>query len=395
MNAPHDTETGQPGPYGPEPGESGPRVTRDEVRDLARLRRSRTDRKVSGVAGGIARHLDIDPLLVRVAFVILTFFGGGGLILYGVAWVLVPEDETGDTVIRTDDGVRTAALIIAGVLAVASVIGDSIGGMDFPWPLMLVGLVLLVVFGSKQAKENRAAGPGGADTPAPPAPDGSGAAYETYRPWLPPHPPRPADPRRRGPLLFPFALALAVLGLGVVGTMDLAGVDVVPSAYPATVLGVVGVMLLVGAFYGRAGGLIFVGLVAAAATAASSVVGSHSIGEVKASPDSAEELAASYDLGIGDMVIDLTELSPTELAQLDGRKLELDNRVGHIRVIVPDEGLHVEADAQIIAGEVVLFGEKTDSSDKASYNEDDEPTLEIEADMVLGQIEVITAKDAA
>lgn len=395
MNAPHDTETGQPGPYGPEPGESGPRVTRDEVRDLARLRRSRTDRKVSGVAGGIARHLDIDPLLVRVAFVILTFFGGGGLILYGVAWVLVPEDETGDTVIRTDDGVRTAALIIAGVLAVASVIGDSIGGMDFPWPLMLVGLVLLVVFGSKQAKENRAAGPGGADTPAPPAPDGSGAAYETYRPWLPPHPPRPADPRRRGPLLFPFALALAVLGLGVVGTMDLAGVDVVPSAYPATVLGVVGAMLLVGAFYGRAGGLIFVGLVAAAATAASSVVGSHNIGEVKASPDSAEELAASYDLGIGDMVIDLTELSPTELAQLDGRKLELDNRVGHIRVIVPDEGLHVEADAQIIAGEVVLFGEKTDSSDKASYNEDDEPTLEIEADMVLGQIEVITAKDAA
>lgn len=395
MNAPHDTETGQPGPYGPEPGESGPRVTRDEVRDLARLRRSRTDRKVSGVAGGIARHLDIDPLLVRVAFVILTFFGGGGLILYGVAWVLVPEDETGDTVIRTDDGVRTAALIIAGVLAVASVIGDSIGGMDFPWPLMLVGLVLLVVFGSKQAKENRAAGPGGADTPAPPAPDGSGAAYETYRPWLPPHPPRPADPRRRGPLLFPFALALAVLGLGVVGTMDLAGVDVVPSAYPATVLGVVGVMLLVGAFYGRAGGLIFVGLVAAVATAASSVVGTHSIGEVKASPDSAEELAASYDLGIGDMVIDLTELSPTELAQLDGRKLELDNRVGHIRVIVPDEGLHVEADAQIIAGEVVLFGEKTDSSDKASYNEDDEPTLEIEADMVLGQIEVITAKDAA
>ncbi len=99
MNAPHDTETGQPGPYGPEPGESGPRVTRDEVRDLARLRRSRTDRKVSGVAGGIARHLDIDPLLVRVAFVILTFFGGGGLLLYGVAWVLVPEEETGDSVI--------------------------------------------------------------------------------------------------------------------------------------------------------------------------------------------------------------------------------------------------------------------------------------------------------
>lgn len=396
MNAPNDTETGQPGPYGPEPGESGPRVTRDEVRDLARLRRSRTDRKVSGVAGGIARHLDIDPLLVRVAFVILTFFGGGGLILYGVAWVLVPEEETGDTVIRTDDGVRTAALIIAGVIAVASVIGDSIGGMDFPWPLMVVGLVLLVVFGSKQAKEKRA---GGADTFVPPPAAGTpGATYEGYRPWQPPHPPRPVDPRRRGPLLFPFTLALAVLGLGVVGTVDLAGTDVAPSVYPATVLGIVGVMLVIGAFFGRAGGLIFVGLVAALATAVTSVVGNDHIGEVRESPDTAAQLESSYELGIGDMVIDLTDVPADQLDELDGETLELDNRVGHIRVIVPDKGLDVDADAQIIAGEVILFDNgKSDTSEKASHDggDGDTPTLTIEADMFLGQIEVLTQEQAA
>lgn len=403
MNAPHDTETGQPGPYGPEPGESGPRVTRDEVRDLARLRRSRTDRKVSGVAGGIARHLDIDPLLVRVAFVILTFFGGGGLIVYGVAWVLVPEEDTGDTVIRTDDGVRTAALIIAGVIALASVIGDSVGGMDFPWPLMVVGLVLLVVFGSKQAKDKRAGWGGDTLTPPPPGAAGaagqsamSGPTYEGYRPWQPPHPPRPVDPRRRGPLLFPFTLALAVLGLGVVGTMDLAGVDVVPAAYPATVLGIVGVMLVVGAFFGRAGGLIFVGLVAAVATALTSVVGSDPIGEIRKSPDSAAELASSYRLGVGDMVIDLTDIPADQLDELDGEKLELDARVGHIRVIVPDEGLHVDVDAQIVAGEVILFDhEKSDSSKKATYGDESDPSLAIEADMFLGQVEVLTAKEAA
>ncbi len=394
MNAPNDTETGPSGPYGPEPGESGPRVTRDEVRDLARLRRSRTDRKVSGVAGGIARHLDIDPLLVRVAFVILTFFGGGGLILYGVAWVLVPEEETGDTVIRTDEGVRTAALIIAGVLAVASVIGDSVGGIDFPWPLLVVGLVLLVVFGSKQAKEKRA----GADTLVPPPPGAPGPSYETYRPWQPPQRPRPrpVDPRRRGPLLFPFTLALTALAVGVVGTMDLAGVDVVPSAYPATVLGVVGLMLLVGAFFGRAGGLIFVGLLAALATAVTSVVDDDHIGEVRETPQSAAQLDGSYGLGIGDMVIDLTEIPADELAQLDGDKLEVDNRVGHIRVIVPDEGLRVDVDAQIVAGEVVLFDtKKSDSSKKASWGDADEPTLTIEADMFLGQVEVLTEEQAA
>ena len=48
-------------PPQPPPGD-GPRVTRDEVRDLSRLRRSRDDRKIGGVAGGLARHLDIDPI---------------------------------------------------------------------------------------------------------------------------------------------------------------------------------------------------------------------------------------------------------------------------------------------------------------------------------------------
>ncbi len=97
------------------------------------------------------------------------------------------------------------------------------------------------------------------------------------------------------------------------------------------------------------------------------------------------------------MVIDLTEIPADELAQLDGDKLEVDNRVGHIRVIVPDEGLRVDVDAQIVAGEVVLFDtKKSDSSKKASWGGDaDEPTLTIEADMFLGQVEVLTEEQAA
>ena len=67
-------------PSGPPP--SGPRVSRDEMKDLGRLRRSVTDRHVAGVAGGIARHLDIDAIIVRVALVVGVFFGGAGLLLY-------------------------------------------------------------------------------------------------------------------------------------------------------------------------------------------------------------------------------------------------------------------------------------------------------------------------
>ncbi|WP_436701609.1 PspC domain-containing protein [Nocardioides sp. BYT-33-1] len=396
MNPSTDTEH--------EPHRDGPRVTRDEVRDLARIRRSRDDRKVAGVAAGVARHLDIDPLLVRIAFVVLTFFGGGGLILYGVCWLLVPEEGTEDTVIRVDEGVRTAALIVGGIITVASVVGDTVGGPDFPWPLLLAGLVLIVVLGGKQAMKPGPSHPWlrGGPPPAPGAepgePGAPGAAYTGYRPGPPPPPRRPRDPRRRGPLLFPFTLGLAALGAGILATLQLAGVDIEPSAYPATVLGVTGAMLLVGAFYGRAGGLILVGLVAALATAAASVVDEFDktgFGQISPTITAADEVAGPYELAAGEIVIDLTDLDETELRKLDGRILEADLNVGHIRVIVPEDGLRVAADARIELGEVVLFGDKSGNAARATHGEQDEPYLRIDAKAVLGQVEVITEKDAA
>src|SRR6478672_11838701 len=92
---------------------TGPRVSRDDVKDLGRLRRSVTDRHVAGVAGGIARHLDVDPIIIRVALVVATFFGGAGLLLYVAAWILVPEEGTAYEPLGLDQRSRTIAL--AGV----------------------------------------------------------------------------------------------------------------------------------------------------------------------------------------------------------------------------------------------------------------------------------------
>src|SRR5262245_60849333 len=127
----------------PPPQDSGPRVTRDEVRDLGRLRRSTTDRKVAGVAGGLGRHLDVDPLILRVAFVVLVFFGGAGLILYGACWLLVPEDGAERAPFNLDERTRTVALIIVGAIAALALIGDSWGAFWFPWPVAIVALVAL------------------------------------------------------------------------------------------------------------------------------------------------------------------------------------------------------------------------------------------------------------
>ena len=87
----------------------------DELRDLGRIRRTTgPDRKVAGVAGGLARHLDIDPVILRVAFVVLVFFGGAGLLLYGACWLLVPEDGAASAALGLDDRNRSVALVVVG-----------------------------------------------------------------------------------------------------------------------------------------------------------------------------------------------------------------------------------------------------------------------------------------
>ena len=56
------------------------------------LRRSRTDKVVAGVCGGFARYLGLDPVVVRVLYVIGTFLTGGALLLgYLVIWLVMPE----------------------------------------------------------------------------------------------------------------------------------------------------------------------------------------------------------------------------------------------------------------------------------------------------------------
>lgn len=60
--------------------------------DNKRLTRSKSDRMVAGVASGIAQYLSVDPVVVRILFVALALFGGGGIILYLVCWLLMPEE---------------------------------------------------------------------------------------------------------------------------------------------------------------------------------------------------------------------------------------------------------------------------------------------------------------
>ncbi len=52
---------------------------------------SQTDKKIAGVCGGVGEFLDVDSTIVRVVFILLTFLGGFGLLLYLIMWLVVPR----------------------------------------------------------------------------------------------------------------------------------------------------------------------------------------------------------------------------------------------------------------------------------------------------------------
>jgi phage shock protein C len=65
-----------------------------ETRPKFRLRRSRTDRMLGGVCGGLAESLGVDAAVVRIGLVTLTVLGAGtGVILYAAVWLLAPETD--------------------------------------------------------------------------------------------------------------------------------------------------------------------------------------------------------------------------------------------------------------------------------------------------------------
>ena len=56
-----------------------------------KLYRSRTNRQVAGVCGGLAERFNVDVTLMRVLFIVLAIFGGAGIVLYIALWIVVPE----------------------------------------------------------------------------------------------------------------------------------------------------------------------------------------------------------------------------------------------------------------------------------------------------------------
>lgn len=64
----------------------------EEQKPIKRLYRSGKDKLVGGVCGGIAEYLNVDPVIIRLIWAVSVFYYGTGVLLYVIAWIIIPRN---------------------------------------------------------------------------------------------------------------------------------------------------------------------------------------------------------------------------------------------------------------------------------------------------------------
>src|SRR6478735_11081010 len=125
--------------------------TTADISHIKRLERSRTDKILAGVSGGLGRYFDLTPAVFRLGFVVLTLLGGAGILVYIAAALVMPKEGEEFSIAedilrkRRDHPARVVALgLIAVVVLSALVREDSWPSAGAAWFLVLVAGVILL-----------------------------------------------------------------------------------------------------------------------------------------------------------------------------------------------------------------------------------------------------------
>jgi phage shock protein PspC (stress-responsive transcriptional regulator) len=293
--------------------------------DLRSLRRSRDERLLAGVLGGLARRLGVDPVILRIATVVLAIFGGVGIIIYAAGWLLIPDDGEDRSVAekaiaRGGDSPEPATIWLAAGLALAVILAAggtfSSGVGTVLLVLAVAGVVVMLrrgddlppravrtqtspdgepLDGDAPSAATPAASPnedlltddllGGSavaddapaesgDITAPAQPLSFSGTAATAWPDPPDWPdsdidplefatPEPPEPKKRSRShLGSVTFSAVAVALGILAIVDAAGAVIPAAAYVALALAIIGLGLLIGTWYGRSRGLIVWGLLA-------------------------------------------------------------------------------------------------------------------------------------
>lgn len=365
------------------------------------LTRSRSNRMLGGVAGGLGEYFGTDPILVRLGFAVLTLFAGAGLALYIAAWVLIPEEgevsSIGEVALaksKAHVGDDNSWLWIAGLVVVVIVV-SNIGGIGWnrgawfwSWLLIAGGIWLYYQDRSREKAEVTEVQPPSATTP--PMSDAAGSRSQATYPARPVVPRAPAPPKAPPSRLGRYTFAMMLVVLGLAALMDNAGVlELGGAEYAALALTILGAGLVVGSVWGRARGMIFWGLVLLPFVMIGNRVDlpfAGGAGERTFMPTSAAGLPEKSELFAGNIIFDLTQMAWGE----EPVTVEANLFMGQIEVLVP-EGVDVDFRGQAQMGQVNMF-DRTREGTSVNLNVRDEvaggPRLLLETNVFMGQINV-------
>jgi phage shock protein PspC (stress-responsive transcriptional regulator) len=380
----------------------------ETIRDFwaSRPRRPHSGRKVAGVAAAIGSRYGIDPVIVRVAFVAATIFGGAGPLLYILGWLFFPDERdqvsafegmigrgrvtsasTGFTVVLCIAMIPLAGWTFSGGLFSGGFFGS--GGV-ICFVLFLAGLYALhhsrgqsnrpvvPAAGYEQFGQTPAYGQGGFDAAFSMSGTESAAAAEKAAPgWDPlgaapfawdlpdpepaasptPPPPPPPVPRHRSKVAgVTYSIAVVVAAVGVL--LNLSGNDWFSAHHIiGMTLGVLGLGLVAGSFVRGGRGLIGLAIPLAIAGMVLTAVPFDNVqggfGNINATPKTAAEVLPSYSRTAGNIYLDLTKLP----ANADV-KTKVTSGAGQITVMVPATA-DVTYTCDTKAGELNCFNHHT------------------------------------
>ena len=298
-----------------------------EPHEPRRLYRASSGRIIGGVCAGLGRYFNADPIIFRIGAVVLSFVGGAGLLAYLAALLLIPAEDSPEAEAGTTAG-RNRWLVLGGVIVVLLATWPFFLGGGLAVAALLVPLAILVAAGVLVWWFVSGEGPAG----------------------------DAGDVAKRAALGIGILLVCGVISIGGAWAAAAGGETVV-----AVLVIAAAVVILAAAFVHPVRWLVLPVLALALSAGTVQAAGidlEGGVGERDYRPDSVLDLKDKYQLGMGQLVIDLrrTDLPPGDVP------LEVDLGIGDARVIVPRD-VCVATDAHVRVGEIRTFQRNNDGVD--------------------------------
>ncbi|MDJ0312895.1 PspC domain-containing protein [Arthrobacter sp. H35-D1] len=376
-----------PGPGTPEPPPASGKFFQ-WVRGLG-VRRA-PNRWMGGVCSGLADRWGIDPVIIRGLTVVLTLFFGVGLLVYGVAWALLPEPDGRIHAQEAGRGHWSTGMSGAVALAILGLLGQGPGfvwGRDdswFPWPLFWIAGIAAIIYWAATRKKSK---------PSAPSP----YAGPAQAPWQEPPLAYPStgyvtpDPRtyvKRKPVKVTprlgAAASLLAMGLAVVvgavvlildsaNILDLEGYQVATAAAAAAIT--VGLAIVAAGARGRAAGgvgtfavvmLVLAGLLSIPPYSGQLTA----LNNINWAPASVSSAEAGRSMVFGDATLDLTQF--TAAALTTDVQVPVNVVASSVTIKVPKD-IPVRLKTELAASNLIVDGATKDGSLAATSTTDLNP----------------------